>query len=301
MKQLERILSYINPFFFYYSVIYGISKVYETSFHTESVWQMCWDRTRETFGDDKRTYIIWGLNAYTTILYWTLGFIIIIMERMKRPKVLDNYKIQANTNETENNEKLIKVVRVVFRNQGVALIISMVAYKLDNNFLGISISPELPTFFITMRDLLICFFSQEIFFYYSHRMLHYKRFYWLHKQHHEFIAPIAIAAEYCGVVEHILSNLLPVVIGFKFVNAHVTTAVLWLTIVIVTTLSDHSGYHLPFMHSSRLHDYHHLKFNVNYSVYGFLDKLHGTYGHFETSKSYKNHRTLFSLSPLKDD
>ena len=90
-------------------------------------------------------------------------------------------------------------------------------------------------------------------------MLHHRRFYWLHKQHHEFTAPIAIAAEYCGVIEHILSNLLPAVIGFKFVSAHVTTAALWLTIVIVTTLSDHSGYHLPFMHSSRLHDYHHLK------------------------------------------
>lgn len=135
----------------------------------------------------------------------------------------------------------------------------MIFYKIDDNFLGITISPEVPTYLITMRDLLVCFFCQEIFFYYSHRMLHHRWFYRLHKQHHEFTAPIAIAAEYCGVIEHILSNLVPVVIGFKFVGAHVTTTFLWVTIVIVTTLSDHSGYHLPFMHSARLHDYHHLK------------------------------------------
>ena len=109
MQKLEGILSYFNPFFIYYSIIYGISKVYELTFSTESVWQMCWDKTRETFGDDKRIYIIWGLNTYTTIIYWVLGFILIIMERTKRPKVLDNYKIQANTNEVEKNDKLIKV------------------------------------------------------------------------------------------------------------------------------------------------------------------------------------------------
>lgn len=109
MQKFERVLSYFSPFFLYYSLIYGISKVYELIFSSESVWQMLWDKTRETFGNDKNFYIIWGLNTYATIIYWSLGFILIIMERLRRPKVLDNYKIQANTNETENNDKLIKV------------------------------------------------------------------------------------------------------------------------------------------------------------------------------------------------
>lgn len=138
-------------------------------------------------------------------------------------------------------------------------ILSVLLTKIDRNFLGISTAHDVPSFITNMRDLFVCFFCQESLFYYSHRALHHGRLYFLHKQHHEFITPVCITAEYCGMIEHLFSNVIPVVIGFKLMGAHVTTALLWVTVVIVTTLSDHSGYHLPFMHSPELHDYHHLK------------------------------------------
>ena len=106
-------------------------------------------------------------------------------------------------------------------------VLTEILYKIDDDVFGVSISPELPTFFITMRDLFVFFACQEIFFYYMHRTLHHRWFYHLHKQHHEITAPFAITAQYCGVID--------------------------------TILSDHSGYHLPFLFSPRLHDYHHLQ------------------------------------------
>ena len=70
----------------------------------------------------------------------------------------------------------------------------------------------------------------------------------------------------------------------------------WFAKVIVNTNIDHSGYHLPFIHSSGIeaskddsnirhlisiffaehHDFHHLKFNVNYGTTGILDAWYVT-------------------------
>jgi sterol desaturase/sphingolipid hydroxylase (fatty acid hydroxylase superfamily) len=147
----------------------------------------------------------------------------------------------------------------VVRNQFISLLFSFLAYFHLNNWMKIQVSRDLPSFPIVMRDLFVSFCCQEFFFYYSHRLLHYRWFYALHKQHHEFVTPVCITAMYAGVIEHIFSNVIPVVIGFRFMGAHMSTALLYLTIVVVTTLNDHSGYHLPFLHSSELHDYHHLK------------------------------------------
>jgi methylsterol monooxygenase len=83
-------------------------------------------------------------------------------------------------------------------------------------------------------------------------------------------------------------------------KSHIATAALWVSIVIVTTLNDHAGFHFPFLHSSELHDYHHFKFNANYSVYGFMDVLHNTFGSFAQSENFKHHQTLFTLKSVRE-
>lgn len=82
----------------------------------------------------------------------------------------------------------------------------------------------------------------------------------------------------CHPLEHIFSNVFPVIIGFPFMKPHILTALLWLSIVIISTLNDHSGHHLPFLHSSELHDYHHktyilLSWNCQWFFYFLLDFL----------------------------
>lgn len=102
------------------------------------------------------------------------------------------------------------------------------------------------------------------------------------------------------LTEHIVSNLMPVVISIIAVNAPLSTSWVWFTITTVSTLGDHSGYHLPFLHSPEFHDYHHLKFNECYGANGFLDNLHNTSTKFQQSVHSLRHRTLFTLKAANE-
>lgn len=153
----------------------------------------------------------------------------------------------------------LQVTIVILFNQLLGYVLAYLVFH-TGDLLRFEVSRELPSFPKVMRDLIVCMFGQEILFYYSHRLLHYKFLYkFIHKTHHEYQTPYSLTAIYCHPIEHVLSNVVPVITGFVIVKCHVTTALLWLTIVITTTIGDHSGYHLPFLHSSELHDYHHLK------------------------------------------
>lgn len=122
------------------------------------------------------------------------------------------------------------------------------------------ISSNLPSFQRVMLDLTIAILGQEIIFYYSHRLLHKSFFYkTIHKMHHEWKSPVGVTAVYAHPIEHIFSNIIPVVSGFVIMRSHYAVVLLFLTIVHITTITDHSGYHLPFFHSSQCHDFHHLK------------------------------------------
>lgn len=116
--------------------------------------------------------------------------------------------------------------------------------------------------------------------------------------HHEWQAPIAIASLYAHPIEHLISNLLPAILGPIVFGSHVLLGMTWFVSALISTILSHMGYHLPFLPSTEHHDFHHLKFTDNFGVFGILDWLHGTDKLFRKSVQFKRHKIFFGLEPL---
>ena len=133
----------------------------------------------------------------------------------------------------------------------------------------------LPSLWRLWRDVTLIQLTWEAGFYYSHRILHSKRLYkTIHKIHHQWTAPTAIAAAYAHPLEHLVGLLLPVAVAITVFRPHYLAIVGFALDGIVATLWNHSGYEVP--SGTCVHDRHHKYFDGNYGHLGILDWLHGT-------------------------
>jgi sterol desaturase/sphingolipid hydroxylase (fatty acid hydroxylase superfamily) len=89
---------------------------------------------------------------------------------------------------------------LVFRNQIFSCVLHLVLLLVLHVHLGVPYSyrfdVELPGLFEIIRDVVTCVLGREVLFYYIHYGLHrpwlYAR---IHKRHHRFTAPVALAAQ----------------------------------------------------------------------------------------------------------
>lgn len=250
-----------------------------------------WSYLVDTLGS-KFHIVVTGIFITQFITYWGNGFVLLAIDlsgaanwckiQPNRPNVWAGESKRKDAANDWNFAHLKKVTLNLLFNQFVVINLFGVFGYVTNYA---RVEPTLPSHLEVLFHLLIFVYIDELLYYYGHRLLHSRRFYSkFHKQHHEFRAPVGLAAIYCHPIEMFFANLVPLFGGFWFFQllgepAHAYTLYIWTVVAILGTQSHHCGYNWPWMQPDEqpnFHDFHHEKFNCNYGSMGWLDWFHRT-------------------------
>ncbi|XP_070490233.1 fatty acid hydroxylase domain-containing protein 2-like [Chironomus tepperi] len=219
-----------------------------------------------------------------------------LFDFMQKPAFIRKYKVNPHTNEPPDFMKFVKVV-TFSSSIGLALLVpTCIATYYGLKWRGIQDIHALPN---VQTVLISCFINDHIVdigTYISHRTLHHKRLYkHFHKIHHEYKSTIAVSVLYSHPIEHIFAHLIPIALSIIIMRCHFATA--WISVMsfLISSTINHSGYHLPFLNSPEFHDFHHMKFDSNYSGFGLMDWIFGTDKAYKNSVYQKRDRLLLSL------
>lgn len=135
-------------------------------------------------------------------------------------------------------------------------------------YIGIRTDAQLPSVSKIIMGVVFSFFVEDFYFYWVHRLLHWGVWYkYIHKIHHEYAAPIGMAAEYAHPLETLLLGF-GTMLGPFLTFDHIFTIYVFLFFRLYQTIEHHCAYEypwspskwLPLWSGAQFHDYHHETF-----------------------------------------
>jgi sterol desaturase/sphingolipid hydroxylase (fatty acid hydroxylase superfamily) len=239
-------------------------------------------------------YDLPAVGGWTVLMltYWSFGLTMLFVDITHRPTWLFERRYQKlrpyEWRGSMFNPPLWKTLLLVLFNQ---ICIFLPGYwlmewaSLNTDLLpwrtGIRVELELPSTMEMFVTFSLAVVFEEFLFYYSHRLMHVPFFYAnVHKVHHSYKAPHAIASLYAHPFEAFTANLIAMNLPLFVCNFHLLTFYIAISLGWMSSLVGHCGYDLPilslFIPKHDFHDLHHERFTGNFGTAGWLDWLAGT-------------------------
>ena len=216
--------------------------------------------------NDIQTYVLYPL-LYSGITYWSLAGYWFLFDVFVAPygRIQGGEKIDWKLYK--------KTVKHVFYLQSITPII---LYLLIPIWKYLNIDTTFNTFFTweTLYKFLLYPLISDFIFYSTHRITHHNLLYKIvHKKHHEWIVPCAVAASYTTIYEYIFLNLPVLLLPAMILRINWNGSNIWFVIMTIKVVNEHSGY--TYFNISKHHTNHHKYQNYNYGSF-FLDSVFHT-------------------------